>query len=115
MYVFTRRSLNSTITYGRIQYLRYVMTFLINVYQRQTGDHKIMRNRYFIFILVNDVTAKVEGIQNFSAKARRILKGHQGKVLCMDWCSDKRHLVSSSQVNCVFDLCRYFKYVLKDF
>ena len=61
----------------------------------------------FLF-LVNDVTAKVEGIQNFSAKARRILKGHQGKVLCMDWCSDKRHLVSSSQVNYVFDLCRYF-------
>lgn len=61
----------------------------------------------FLF-LVNDVTAKVEGIQNFSAKARRILKGHQGKVLCMDWCSDKRHLVSSSQVNYVFYQCRYF-------
>lgn len=31
-------------------------------------------------------------------KARRVLKGHQAKVLCADWSSDKRHIVSSSQV-----------------
>uniref|UniRef100_S4PTB3 Gbeta5 n=3 Tax=Pararge aegeria TaxID=116150 RepID=S4PTB3_9NEOP len=28
---------------------------------------------------------------------RRVLKGHQSKVLCCDWSPDKRHLVSSSQ------------------
>lgn len=47
---------------------------------------------------VTDVTAQIEAVQNYSAKARRVLKGHQGKVLCMDWCMDKRHIVSSSQV-----------------
>lgn len=26
-----------------------------------------------------------------------MLKGHQAKVLCSDWCPDKRHIVSSSQ------------------
>lgn len=31
-------------------------------------------------------------------KPRRVLKGHQAKVLCADWSSDKRHIVSSSQV-----------------
>ena len=49
-------------------------------------------------LLVTDVTAQIEPIQNYTAKARRVLKGHQGKVVCMDWCVDKRHIVSSSQV-----------------
>ena len=30
-------------------------------------------------------------------KVRRSLKGHQSKVLCSDWSTDKRHLVSSAQ------------------
>ncbi|TKC34536.1 hypothetical protein EI555_008185 [Monodon monoceros] len=30
-------------------------------------------------------------------KTRRTLKGHGNKVLCMDWCKDKRRIVSSSQ------------------
>lgn len=30
-------------------------------------------------------------------KPRRVLKGHQAKVLCSDWSPDKRHIVSSSQ------------------
>lgn len=54
--------------------------------------------RKYPLLLVTDVTGQIEGIQNYSAKARRVLKGHQGKVLCMDWCVDKRHIVSSSQV-----------------
>lgn len=33
-----------------------------------------------------------------SIKTKRVLKGHGNKVLCMDWCKDKRRLVSSSQV-----------------
>lgn len=36
-------------------------------------------------------------IEQLSIKIRRSLKGHNAKVLCLDWCSDKRHLVSSSQ------------------
>ncbi|KAI8777817.1 guanine nucleotide-binding protein subunit beta-5 [Biomphalaria glabrata] len=40
---------------------------------------------------------RLESLQNFNIKPRRTLKGHQGKVLCMDWSSDKRHIVSSSQ------------------
>ncbi|KAL1241362.1 Guanine nucleotide-binding protein [Trichinella spiralis] len=39
---------------------------------------------------------KVEPVPSFNIKQRRLLKGHQGKVLCMDWSNDKRHVVSSS-------------------
>jgi guanine nucleotide-binding protein subunit beta-5 len=49
-------------------------------------------------ILVFKAASKVDPITNFSMKQRRHLKGHQGKVLCMDWSTDKRHIVSSSQV-----------------
>ena len=38
-------------------------------------------------------------IQTIS-QVRRSLKGHNAKVLCLDWSTDKRHLVSSSQVRC---------------
>lgn len=41
---------------------------------------------------------KLDPITNFQLKARRVLKGHQGKVLALDWCCDKRHLASTSQV-----------------
>ncbi|XP_052282035.1 guanine nucleotide-binding protein subunit beta-5a-like isoform X2 [Dreissena polymorpha] len=41
--------------------------------------------------------SKIDPITNFSMKQRRHLKGHQGKVLCMDWSTDKKHIVSSSQ------------------
>lgn len=43
------------------------------------------------------VTEKLDPLVNFAMKPRRQLKGHHGKVLCMDWCLDKRHVVSSSQ------------------
>ncbi|XP_074650432.1 guanine nucleotide-binding protein subunit beta-5-like [Tubulanus polymorphus] len=43
------------------------------------------------------VAQKLDSLSNFNIKQRRALKGHQGKVLCMDWCQDKRHVVSSSQ------------------
>jgi WD40 repeat protein len=45
------------------------------------------------------VAQKLEPVTNFQIKPRRILKGHQGKVLALDWCSDKRHLATTSQVN----------------
>ena len=41
---------------------------------------------------------RLENLGNLNIKQRRLLKGHQGKVLCLDWSSsDKRHIVSSSQ------------------
>lgn len=43
------------------------------------------------------VAQKLETIHNFQLKQRRVLKGHQGKVLALDWCSDKRHIASTSQ------------------
>jgi len=46
---------------------------------------------------IHQVADKVEPLSNIPIKQRRVLKGHQGKVLCMDWSCDKRHIVSSSQ------------------
>lgn len=43
------------------------------------------------------VAQKLEPISNFQLKTRRTLKGHQGKVLALDWSSDKRHVASTSQ------------------
>lgn len=51
----------------------------------------------FLNFEVHEVAEKVEPIGGLQIKVRRSLKGHQGKVLCMDWSTDKRHLVSSSQ------------------
>ncbi|KAG5319853.1 GNB5 protein, partial [Acromyrmex heyeri] len=53
---------------------------------------------------LNDITLasvadRLEAINCINVKPRRILKGHQAKVLCSDWSPDKRHIVSSSQVN----------------
>ncbi|VDO05811.1 unnamed protein product [Rodentolepis nana] len=38
-----------------------------------------------------------DSIPSLNIKVRRILKGHQGKVLSLAWSLDKRHVVSSSQ------------------
>ncbi|XP_077257041.1 guanine nucleotide-binding protein subunit beta-5 isoform X1 [Temnothorax americanus] len=51
---------------------------------------------------LNDITLasvadRLEVITCINVKPRRILKGHQAKVLCSDWSPDKRHIVSSSQ------------------
>lgn len=51
---------------------------------------------------LNDVTLasvadRLEAINFMNIKPRRVLKGHQAKVLCSDWSPDKRHIVSSSQ------------------
>ncbi|MEQ2266195.1 Guanine nucleotide-binding protein subunit beta-5a [Xenotaenia resolanae] len=50
-----------------------------------------------IHCLVHQVAEKVEALGQFVMKTRRTLKGHGNKVLCMDWCKDKRRIVSSSQ------------------
>lgn len=51
---------------------------------------------------LNDITLasvadRLEIISCINVKPRRVLKGHQAKVLCSDWSPDKRHIVSSSQ------------------
>lgn len=43
------------------------------------------------------VASKLDPIVSLAIKSRRLLKGHNGKVLCLDWAQDKRRLVSSSQ------------------
>uniref|UniRef100_A0A4W4EKR5 G protein subunit beta 5 n=1 Tax=Electrophorus electricus TaxID=8005 RepID=A0A4W4EKR5_ELEEL len=47
---------------------------------------------------LHQAAEKVEPLGQLVTKARRSLKGHGNKVLCTDWCRDKRRLVSSSQV-----------------
>lgn len=49
-------------------------------------------------ITVSTVAERLEVINYMNIKPRRVLKGHQAKVLCSDWSPDKRHIVSSSQV-----------------
>lgn len=46
---------------------------------------------------VAEVASRLDPISVLAIKPRRVLKGHQGKVLCLDWAQDKRHVVSSSQ------------------
>lgn len=46
---------------------------------------------------VSCVAERLEPLSLSGIKLRRVLKGHQAKVLCADWSPDKRHLVSSSQ------------------
>ncbi|XP_063956262.1 guanine nucleotide-binding protein subunit beta-5-like [Lytechinus pictus] len=43
------------------------------------------------------VAQRLEPLPPLNLKPRRILKGHQGKVLCLDWARDQRHMVTSSQ------------------
>lgn len=51
-----------------------------------------------LLFAVHQVAERVEALGQFVMKTRRTLKGHGNKVLCMDWCKDKRRIVSSSQV-----------------
>jgi len=48
-------------------------------------------------VALSTVSQRLESMGQISLKPRRVLKGHQAKVLCADWSSDKRHIVSSSQ------------------
>ncbi|CAI4222399.1 unnamed protein product [Auanema sp. JU1783] len=48
-------------------------------------------------IPIQQAAERLPELQNMGIKQRRILKGHVGKVLCMDWSLDRRHIVSSSQ------------------
>jgi WD40 repeat protein len=50
-----------------------------------------------LIYLVTTVAEKLDSLPPFTTKSRRILKGHQGKVLAIDWSNDKRHMVSTSQ------------------
>lgn len=45
---------------------------------------------------------RLEALAPLNIKQRRVLKGHNSKVLCMDWSQDKRHIVSCSQVSNFF-------------
>ncbi|XP_021708217.1 guanine nucleotide-binding protein subunit beta-5-like [Aedes aegypti] len=48
-------------------------------------------------VTLSSVAERLEMITYLNIKPRRVLKGHQAKVLCSDWSPDKRHIVSSSQ------------------
>ncbi|PIC51163.1 hypothetical protein B9Z55_001786 [Caenorhabditis nigoni] len=48
-------------------------------------------------IPIQQAAERLDVMGALGVKQRRILKGHVGKVLCMDWSLDKRHIVSSSQ------------------
>ena len=50
-----------------------------------------------LFSAVSTVAERLEAIPFVNIKPRRVLKGHQAKVLCTGWSPDKRHIVSSSQ------------------
>lgn len=52
----------------------------------------------FCHLTVATVAERIENMTGVNIKPRRLLKGHQAKVLCLDWSQDKRHIVSSSQV-----------------
>ncbi|KAF8561317.1 hypothetical protein P879_11340 [Paragonimus westermani] len=43
------------------------------------------------------ISHNLDPIPAINVRTRRVLKGHQGKVLCLAWATDKRHIVSSSQ------------------
>lgn len=52
-------------------------------------------------VTVDQVAERLDCVNCPNIKPRRTLKGHQAKVLCSDWCPDKKHIVSSSQVSVV--------------
>ncbi|OQV22411.1 Guanine nucleotide-binding protein subunit beta-5 [Hypsibius exemplaris] len=61
--------------------------------RRKLEDEKRKHND----LTLNKMAEKLDNVPPIAWKPRRILKGHQSKVLCVDWSQDKRHLVSSSQ------------------
>ncbi|KAL7980038.1 hypothetical protein Chor_001306 [Crotalus horridus] len=61
--------------------------------------HRVLQALVNLFprVEMHQVAERVEALGQFVMKTRRTLKGHGNKVLCMDWCKDKRRIVSSSQ------------------
>lgn len=52
----------------------------------------------FCKLIVRDSSASLSAFDQLSYKVRRNLKGHQGKILCLDWARNGQKLISSSQV-----------------
>lgn len=52
---------------------------------------------YLFLVSVIVTSQNLDPIPLVNIRVRRVLKGHQGKVLCLAWATDKRHIVSSSQ------------------
>lgn len=54
------------------------------------------------FVLVPSVGLKIPEVSLvspfMSMKTRKLLKGHQSRIVSFDWSPDKRHLVSGGQV-----------------
>lgn len=76
------------------QKLNDVTCIMIIVIDNRTN---ISINFCFTFISVSSLAERLEMISYLNIKPRRVLKGHQAKVLCSNWSPDKRHIVSSSQ------------------
>ncbi|EPY86076.1 guanine nucleotide-binding protein, beta-5 subunit isoform b isoform 1-like protein [Camelus ferus] len=81
-------------------------TFLVNVFGscdncfKQRALRTVFKKSQqlsYCSICAEIVAERVEALGQFVMKTRRTLKGHGNKVLCMDWCKDKRRIVSSSQ------------------
>lgn len=66
--------------------------------EKVNNKKKLFVEKKKIIIIVATVADRLEAINCINVKPRRVLKGHQAKVLCSDWSPDKRHIVSSSQV-----------------
>lgn len=65
-----------------------------------------------LYLSVASVADRLEGINCINVKPRRVLKGHQAKVLCSDWSPDKRHIVSSSQVHIQIFILHIFTFFI---
>lgn len=62
------------------------------------NDGESMAFYILLHIIVTFMSEHFDSIPSVNIKVRRVLKGHQGKVLSLAWSLDKRHVVSSSQV-----------------
>ncbi|CAH8552943.1 unnamed protein product [Heterobilharzia americana] len=51
----------------------------------------------FFYMPVVTASQHLDTVPSLNIRIRRVLKGHQGKVLSLAWSLDKRHIVSSSQ------------------
>ena len=78
---------------------RYIWYGLVSVDDsRMQVIFLLLTSSVYLWSAVKEVADKVETLVFTPLKVRRILKGHQGKVLCQNWAQDRRRMVSSSQV-----------------